>query len=264
MKMKNTAFRTVIFVLALCVFGVSLAGCVFFNDARPEISYPDSISDASVGNLIAANCMPAALKIYAQTGSATSTGSGFYISSDGYLITNAHVVSDQSARLYVVDSNGNQLSASLVCMDESYDIAVLKATTLAPQSYLYFADSNDTENIYTGDTVYFIGNPSNLGLIVSKAMVSSMDVALSGTNGDYSFNSILLDGSVNHGNSGGALINANGAVVGVIYARMEGESGKGQSGDIYGIGCAIPSSAVMEYLDACNISYSTAPPYTSE
>ncbi|MDE6189612.1 MAG: S1C family serine protease, partial [Clostridia bacterium] len=107
-----------------------------------------------------------------------------------------------------------------------------------------------------GDTVYTMGNPENLGFIFSKLMVACPAAKL---NESDDFSTILLDGNINHGNSGGPLIDVNSRVVGIIYARVEGASS-----DTYGIGCAITANEITDFLDENKIVYSSYTPPTEE
>ena len=242
--MRNKKF--VIITVALCavIMAVSLAGCSF-SDREAGILTPQFSGDTSSGALVAANNMPACLR-------------GFYITDDGYAITNAHVVGDSlDADVTVEDANGYQAKAKVVYLSEEIDIAVLKVTVYAKQSYVTFASSSDINELYPGDDVYFIGNPANMGLSLGKATVSALDRFMKNSdNPAGGITAVALDGNVNHGNSGGPVFNKNGYAVAVIYARMENNGTYvGQAEDIYGMGCAVPSDTVTQFLTECNISF---------
>ena len=132
-------------------------------------------------------------------------GSGFFITSEGYIVTNAHEL-EQTRLANAVDYDGETYSLSLIGYDAEKDIAVLKAK--GNFDYLRFGDSNDVK---TGDKVIAIGNPLGLSFSVSEGIISGKD-----RRGDndmpYYFQT---DVSLNPGNSGGPLINKNGEVIGI-------------------------------------------------
>lgn len=252
----------VITIICVCV-AVALCGCSLFDSllggdtqVNNKVQYLDNVGNATVGNIVANNCLGAALQVY----SGNSAGSGFFVTADGYIVTNHHVVSNKG-ECSVRDGNGQTLKATLVASDPKRDVALLKADTQG-KDYLYFASSGSKENLYVGDTVYIIGNPADLGIIVGTGIVSNLSVYSGSDDRNYSFNSIIINASINHGNSGGPMINAKGAVVGLIYARFESSSATGaQSNDIYGLACAVPSTAVMAFLGEHGVAYATTPPY---
>lgn len=257
MHNKKTVFLVAALVVA--VLGLALAGCVLFRERQAEVEEVTVLQDASAGALVAQNNMPAALRIFRQSASQLVVGSGFYIGKDGYAVTNAHVVTGGGS-LYVEDYNGETHPAQLLHADDSIDIAVIKVGVWVDQSYMKFASSGDIQNACPGDEIFFIGNPSNLGFLIGTGVLSATGVDLKNGSG-YTMESLIVDASINHGNSGGALLNKNGAVIGVIFARMEHESsGVGQTEDIYGLGCAVPSDTVTAYLDKCGVDYESVQP----
>ena len=257
--MRNKKFIFVTAALCALIIAVSLAGCTFSSDREPGVLTPQFSDDTSTGALVAANNMPAALRVFCSSGGFSTSASGFYVNSQGYAVTNAHAVNyDLDANITVEDVNGNQMRASVVAVAAEIDVAILKVTVFAEQSYMTFASSSDVNNIYPGDTAYMIGNPSNLGLSIASVTISALNrYVKEEDNPEGGLYSIILDANVNHGNSGGPLINKNGYVVGVIYARMENtSSSSGQAEDIYGLGCAVPADEVMAFLTSNSISFS--------
>jgi len=165
-----------------------------------------------------------------------SQGSGFFISEDGYVVTNNHVVQDGSAFTVVTDS-GKEYDARLVGTDPRTDLAVIKVDPDGAKfTYVDFAD--DTK-VRVGDWVVAVGNPFGLGGTVTAGIVSARgrDIG-AGPYDDF----IQIDAAVNRGNSGGPAFNLNGEVVGINTAIFS------PSGGNVGIAFAIPASAAREVV----------------
>ncbi len=162
-------------------------------------------------------------------------GSGFFISEDGYLVTNNHVVADGSAYT-VVMNDGTELDAKLIGKDSRTDLAVLKVDTKRKFTYVKFADD---AKIRVGDWVVAVGNPFGLGGTVTAGIVSARgrDIG-SGPYDDF----IQIDAPVNRGNSGGPTFNQNGEVVGINTAIFS------PSGGSVGIAFAIPASTAKDVV----------------
>ncbi|MDE1997012.1 MAG: Do family serine endopeptidase, partial [Rhizobiaceae bacterium] len=157
-------------------------------------------------------------------------GSGFFISEDGYLVTNNHVVSDGAA-FVVVLNDGTELDAKLVGKDPRTDLAVLKVDGKGKKfTYVNWADD---DKVRVGDWVVAVGNPFGLGGTVTAGIVSARgrDIG-SGPYDDF----IQVDAAVNRGNSGGPTFNLNGQVVGINTAIFS------PSGGSVGIAFAIPAT----------------------
>ncbi|KKX28038.1 Do family serine endopeptidase [Rhizobium sp. LC145] len=165
----------------------------------------------------------------------TAQGSGFFISEDGYIVTNNHVVSDGSAYTVVMD-DGTELEAKLVGKDSRTDLAVLKVDANRKFTYVNFADDS---KIRVGDWVVAVGNPFGLGGTVTAGIVSARgrDIG-SGPYDDY----IQVDAAVNRGNSGGPTFNLEGQVVGINTAIFS------PSGGNVGIAFAIPASVANDVV----------------
>jgi putative serine protease PepD len=144
----------------------------------------------------------------------SGTGSGFVVSSDGYLVTNAHVVEGANGQINAKIGDGKVLDAKLVGEDPSTDLALLKvsATNLKP---LTLADSSKVE---VGDPAYAIGNPFGLDRTLTTGVVSALQREISSPNGFSIDNVIQTDAAINPGNSGGPLFNTAGQVIGVGFA----------------------------------------------
>ncbi len=164
-----------------------------------------------------------------------SQGSGFFISDDGYLVTNNHVVEGGGAFTVVMD-DGTELDAKLIGTDPRTDLAVLKVEEARKFTYVAFAD--DTK-VRVGDWVVAVGNPFGLGGTVTAGIVSARgrDIG-AGPYDDF----LQIDAAVNRGNSGGPAFNLNGEVVGVNTAIFS------PSGGNVGIAFAIPASVAKDVV----------------
>jgi len=166
-----------------------------------------------------------------------SLGSGFVIDKAGHIVTNFHVVRD-ATKVYVSFSGQDQLPATVVGVDPSTDIAVL--TIQAHPSALTPLELGNSDAVRVGDTVYAIGNPFGYTRTLTSGIVSAVQRRITAPNTLPIDNAIQTDASINHGNSGGPLLDAAGRVIGVasqIYAENS------QQGNI-GIGFAVPVNTV--------------------
>lgn len=189
---------------------------------------PDSIA------ALAARVIPAVVSISINS----SSGSGFFFDSDGFILTNNHVVKSATLGKITVElSNGKKYPAKLIGRDASYDLAVLKIdVTSAPTLQLGNSDS-----ILVGDTVIAIGSPLGLSGTVTSGIISAKNRAVTtgDSSGESSFiNALQTDAAINPGNSGGPLVDVTGAVVGVNSAIAT--LGYGSSPGSIGLGFAIP------------------------
>ena len=180
---------------------------------------------------------------YITTGS--GTGSGFVVSNDGYIVTNAHVVEGANGQINAKIGDGKNLDAKLVGEDASTDLALLKvsATNLKPLAL------GDSSNVQVGDPAYAIGNPFGLDRTLTTGVVSALQREISSPNG-FSINDVIqTDAAINPGNSGGPLFNTAGQVIGVnSQIESTGSSGSGGQAGNVGIGFAIPSNTVKSVV----------------
>ena len=170
-----------------------------------------------------------------------AAGSGFIISEDGYVITNYHVVEDSDS-IKVTTYAGESFDAELVGYDESNDVAVLKinASGLTP----VVLGNSDSVNV--GDDVVAIGNPlGELTFSLTKGSVSALDREVTFASG-VTMNLIQTDAAINSGNSGGALFNMYGEVIGITNAKYSSDSTGEASVD--NIGFAIPLDSVKSII----------------
>ncbi len=164
------------------------------------------------------------------------TGSGVIISPDGYIVTNFHVIKNAS-ELEVTLNNKKKYKAQVVGIDPSNDIAILKI----PARNLPFMHFGDSDKLELGEWVLAIGNPFNLGTTVTAGIVSAKARDLKGDNKIESF--IQTDAVVNPGNSGGALINERGELVGINTMIFS------LTGSYIGYSFAIPSNIVRKIAE---------------
>src|SRR5215210_5819539 len=171
-----------------------------------------------------------------QTPGAEATGSGFVIDKDGHIVTNQHVVAGASS-VNVQFADGNEVDAKVVGTDPSTDVAVLDVDLPASQlTPLRFGSSASLE---VGNPVVAIGSPFGLEGTLTSGIVSGLGREIVSPNGFTIENAVQTDASLNHGNSGGPLLDRQGRVVGVA-AQIRSESGGSD-----GIGYAIPSDTAQ-------------------
>ena len=168
-----------------------------------------------------------------QSRSFSGLGSGVIIDAEkGYIVTNNHVI-DNADKITVSLNDGHEYQAKLIGKDPQSDIALLKIDDANKLTAINIADSDKTR---VGDYVVAIGNPFGIGQTVTSGIISAL--ARSGLNMNGFENFIQTDASINQGNSGGALVNLNGELVGINTAIIA------PSGGNVGIGFAIPSNMV--------------------
>ena len=166
------------------------------------------------------------------------TGSGVIISPDGYIITNHHVI-DNSSEVIVTTNDNKEYEAVIVGSDEVTDVAVLKINSNEKFEYLFFGDSENSE---IGQWVLAVGNPYNLNSTVTAGIISSKSRDLNEYDQiNQSF--IQTDAAVNIGNSGGALVNINGELIGINTAIQS------MTGGFVGYSFAIPSNIVRKIFE---------------
>ena len=200
---------------------------------------PSTGAGLTPGQVYAQN-IDSVVLIYANTSGGRSTGSGFVLTEDGYVVTNYHVV-EGGTTYTVVTSDGDEYAATLTGGDETNDVAVLKVDGVA----LNPVELGSSDDLIVGDQVVAIGNP--LGELTSTLTVGyisgkNRDVSTDGT----SINMLQTDASINSGNSGGPLFNMKGQVIGITTAKYSGNTSSGAS--IEGIGFAIPIDDVKGML----------------
>ncbi|MCF7561712.1 trypsin-like peptidase domain-containing protein [Sabulilitoribacter multivorans] len=166
------------------------------------------------------------------------TGSGVIINADGYIITNNHVINN-SDELSVTLNNNKTYKAEIVGSDAKTDIALLKIEADEDLPYVTFADS---DNAKIGEWVLAVGNPFNLTSTVTAGIISAKARNLDPT-GTYAQSFIQTDAAVNPGNSGGALVNTNGELIGINTAISS------QTGSYIGYSFAVPSNIARRVIE---------------
>jgi Do/DeqQ family serine protease len=167
-----------------------------------------------------------------------SLGSGVIVSSDGYLLTNTHVVGSPNADVTVVLADKRELPAKVVGVDAVTDIAVLKIDGRNLPTIPW----GDSSRLKIAEWVLAIGNPYQLSQTVTLGIVSAIGRSLQGRVAGYE-DFIQTDAAINPGNSGGALINAQGELIGINTAIFS------QSGGYQGIGFAVPSNLARRIMN---------------
>ncbi len=173
----------------------------------------------------------------AETQRRSGLGSGVVVSGEGFILTNYHVV-EAADDIEVASNDGRKFSAKVVGTDPESDLAVLRVSADANLPPIAFANS---DALRVGDVVLAIGNPFGVGQTVTSGIVSALGRSHLGINTFENF--IQTDAAVNPGNSGGALVDTNGSLVGINTAIYS------QSGGSMGIGFAIPVSLARNVME---------------
>lgn len=267
---KRLTFFTATSVAVLAaIIGASVgagAGVVAHNYlSRPAAIVVNNYENVNWATAASATAAPSVVTIRVSGGSAGGNGSGVVLTTDGYILTNAHVVSvngsTQNVRLSVRTNDGGVFTATLVGSDPTNDLAVVKIEPTKPLTPIVFADS---AKINVGDQVVAIGAPLGLEATVTRGIVSALNRTIqvassespdqsslefwSGNTGrPINLNVIQTDAAINPGNSGGALVNDRGELVGINVAIATAGTFS-QSGNI-GVGFAIPANVAKRISD---------------
>jgi serine protease Do len=169
-------------------------------------------------------------------------GSGVLVTSDGYILTNNHVIQDASS-IKVMLTDKRTFTGKVVGADPQTDVAVVKIDgTGLPTAAL-----GNSSNLFVGDIVMAFGNPYGLNFTVTRGAVSALNRSEGAIEDIQNF--IQTDAPINPGNSGGALVDVQGEVVGINTAILSGDSGPGEGGGSVGIGFAIPINMARHVMD---------------
>ncbi|MBK3568050.1 S1C family serine protease [Streptomyces sp. MBT62] len=286
-KPKKSARGPIALLAAVAIVAAAIGGGTAY--AFQQLTGKDTVATSSTttavvpsskrGDVatIAAKVSPSVVEVEATLSNGTSTGAGVIITTDGQIVTNNHVISGATS-VKVKTSNGKSYTAKVVGTDSKKDLALLQ---LQNASGLTAATLGNSDGIQIGDTVVAIGSPEGLTGTVTSGIVSALnrDVTVStdesqsqgqgsGGSGQWPFQfggqqfngdtgsstttykAIQTDASLNPGNSGGALIDANGDIIGInsaMYSSSSDSSSSSDAGSI-GIGFAIPINTVKADL----------------
>ena len=240
-SLRNAIVLALVVGVTAGVFGASSTGSLFGYSTRIVKSNSTIERPANSVAGIAKRVLPSVVSIEAKDADGGATGSGFVISSDGYILTNNHVIASSvtsGGDIVVRLQDGTAYDATVVGRDASYDLAVLRVSNRALTA-LQFGDS---DKVAVGDSVLAIGSPLGLQGTVTLGIISAKDRAVTagGSRSDNAFiNALQTDAAINPGNSGGPLVDSTGAVIGVNSAIATLGSFSAQTGSI-GLGFAIP------------------------
>lgn len=183
--------------------------------------------------------------VFKTTGAATAEGSGIIISEDGYILTNNHIVNSTSSDSYSELSKANKVTvclyndeteyeAKIVGTDEQTDLAVIKIE----KTGLTAAELGDSDSVKVGEYAMAIGNPLGLQSSVTSGIVSAVNRKVTDSDGK-TYTLIQTDAAINSGNSGGALVNSDGKIIGINTLKLSGTG-------IEGVGFAIPINSTID------------------
>lgn len=195
---------------------------------------------------IAKAVMPSIVEIYTYTdGAALGTGSGIILTNDGYIATNAHVVKDAtsySVRLFDESQSEKQYDAALVGHDTKTDLAVLKISVHG----LHPAELGDSDQVQLGETVCALGNPAGLSGSITTGIISGMNRKVRAKSTNYEMDCFQTDAAISPGNSGGALVNLGGQVIGITSSKYGSSALIG--GGYEGLGFAITINEALPII----------------
>ena len=219
-------------------------------DGKQQLTMPE-VYAANVNSVVSIN-VSTTTNVFGRTTESAASGSGFFITKDGYILTNYHVIEGAST-VKVTAYDGTTYDAAVIGGDEDYDIAVIKVEGTNFQPVVI----GKSGSVQIGETVAAVGNPlGELTFSMSQGIVSCVNRAINvdGT----PFNMIQVDCSINPGNSGGPLVNTYGEVVGIVSAKYSSYS----STTVEGIGFAIPINDVIAMIeDIMTNGYVTNKPF---
>lgn len=188
------------------------------------------------------------VSIFGRTQTAEATGSGVIISKDGYILTNNHVVSSSDSSYYYEVSDATSVTVSLYGSDETYEAKIIGADELTDLAIIKIeadnltpAELGDSSSVKVGEFVLAIGNPLGLDTSVTSGIISALDRDVTAEDGT-TYHVMQTDCAINSGNSGGALVNSNGQVIGINTLKLSGTG-------IEGVGFAIPVNDTIEVYE---------------
>lgn len=258
-KPKQSFLKAVALVLVGAIVGAfagPLANTQFGNQRTTnngtQNSNPVNIltkKESNVENAVAKKAIPSVVgirtKVQRESGfggtisQGEAIGSGVVVSKDGYILTNAHVVSENTSLISVLFSDNSNAEAKVVWRDTTLDLAILKVN----KNNLTPIEFGDSDKIQIGDKAIAIGNPVGLNLqsTLTSGYISGLDILITVQGGNIMNGLIQTDASINSGNSGGALLNSEGKLIGINTAK---------AGNTDGIGFAIPGNVAKRVMES--------------
>ncbi len=207
----------------------------------PASTTPAPTPKAATAQAIYQSAGPAVASIRTRSGS----GTGFLLTDNRTIVTNAHVVEDQDRVTVKFGPTGKELSGKVMGKDLSSDLAVVKLDRDGPPADAKPLELADSDRVAVGQTVVAIGNPFGLDRTVTQGIVSALGREISSLNSGYQIENVIqTDAAINPGNSGGPLLDTAGRVVGV---NSQIETGGGSNGNV-GIGFAVPANTVARIV----------------
>ncbi len=243
----RTAAIIGLILLLLVVFVIGgFAGWVYAGTKSSTSSSASTSNATALDTLresVAAKVRPSIVEVYVTLTNGAALGSGVIVNSQGYIVTNNHVVSG-ALTIQVILSDGTKEPAQLAGADAAYDLAVLKIAV--PQGGLTVATLGDSTQLKVGQEVLVIGNPLGITQTVTNGIVSALKRTVSEGQGAPTIqNAIQTDAPINPGNSGGALVDLQGNVVGIpTLTAIDPEFNTPANG----VGFAIPINRVKTIL----------------
>ena len=213
-----------------------------------QVANPANSSDSSNAMPVASTGGMTIEQMYKQYGNgvvrvehSSGLGSGFVIDSEGHILTNAHVVDGAQGDITVSFSNNEKVVAKVIGVDNATDVAVLKVDV--PSSALTVIPLGDSAGLKVGSGVVAIGNPFGQDRTVTSGIISAVARSIQAPNGFSINGAIQTDAAINHGNSGGPLLDMSGQVIGINSQIDTG--GQANAGSV-GIGFAVPINVVKQ------------------
>lgn len=207
-----------------------------------------SVADKALPSIVGINVEYTVNSAFNRQSTATAEGSGIIISSDGYILTNNHIVNTSSSSSFYQVSEANKVTvylygddtpyeAKIIGTDELTDLAVIKIE----KTNLKAAELGNSDNVKIGEFVMAVGNPLGMQNSVSTGVVSAVNREVTDEDGKK-YTLIQTDTAINSGNSGGALVNSNGQVIGINTLKFSGTG-------VEGMGFAIPINLTIDVSD---------------
>ena len=230
----------------------------------------DDLDTSNPAALVASNTISSCVRVIVTLQNSTVlNGAGFIITEDGYVVTNRHVVvryeskSDlpqsvndkrveiKDIKIVFADNTYLEAEEKFFCSKAGKDVAILMIKN--GDAKFVPIELDQTSQVYYGQDAYTFGNPEGIGLLFAHATIASPALSFT-SNGTEFKDIIMIDSNVNHGNSGGVLLNSKGRAIGLVYGRIESESGSVNK--TYGIGCVLPIKDVIAEIN--NSVYSSS------